>query len=878
MKLHNGFSVFGVCLFTLFLFATKSYSFTCPNPPVKLGSDGLFYNTIMLAYGAAATDDSVMLEANPFEEDMNFNSSKIIVLDGGYDDCSFSNNSLATRITGSLTISGGTVTVSNIVLASPPPLADADGDGYSAIGSCVGSGDDCNDNDPNIHPYGEIYGDGINQDCISGDVTASEQACINCHGLASVNGISTNPYANYHVSVSAPDSSCVDCHAGQVNTVLPGHYGLTIRTDGNNMIAGEKIGCNSCHDQAPPLSDEHNFGNNFVSQRVQDYYNTYGNITCDACHESRATGHETATAHNDRNIESSCGQCHGPLDTQTDVDVLHRNDCALCHAYTGTKICADTVRQVIADGLDGIPVSCLDCHAAHHGPDTNNVNYNPSVDTSQSSRQGCAVCHNDYDIVNGTSVGLSIWNAILFEHDLDGTKDGSASACSTCHGSSKPTVIDVIASGAPATCASCHADKVPDVEHGIPTSAKHPEHLEMLNVGCSTCHLGIPYFKSGIDSNEDGLYNLAETDVCYTCHQDGSGNPATDEFKDGWHDPGFVLTCGSCHALAPPTGTHSAHYGGADPTLIYGDLRITQDFSSGQRSSVNMIGCGNCHPLDLPFHGDGTWGNVELANPAAAAGTLKSRSSSGSYDQATGTCSNIYCHSVNSWRTENPYEVPAPWPQESGWDFSNHPAAQLPYPLPDNIATQRIYKDATWGNTLSCNGCHENPPQTSFVDNDGGAGDSHYWIDQYGYENLHIYNMGNFPPLGCRTCHYATVQEYDETQGVGWGVDPTTHRRFYNDVPIYDKAKHVNGSKDVAFDTVNNFTYTSAWSGGSTPIDLSLASFDSATKTCSNVGCHIEETMVTWGMPYRWENSTECDRCHNYSGAFGTCSDCHSPQ
>ena len=69
-------------------------------------------------------------------------------------------------------------------------------------------------------------------------------------------------------------------------------------------------------------------------------------------------------------------------------------------------------------------------------------------------------------------------------------------------------------------------------------------------------------------------------------------------------------------------------------------------------------------------------------------------------------------------------------------------------------------------------------------------------------------------------------------------------------LPIYDKAKHVNGSVDVAFDTVNNFTYTSTWSGQVTPVDLSLASFDPATKTCSSVGCHIEELMVTWGMPY----------------------------
>ena len=882
----KSFKVFWVCFLTLFIFATEGFSFSCPNPPVKLGSNGMFYSTIMSADGAAASVDVVKLEANPFEEDLDFNNSKTIVLDGGYDDCSFSNNSLITEIAGSLRITGGTVIVSNIVLSSPTALADADGDGYLGTGSCGGiAADDCDDNNASIHPGAlDIPYDGIDQDCNGIDLTFAGETCNGCHSLPTI--------ANYHNLTTPPDGTCVSCHASQVGNVVAGHYGKPVRTAGNNMSAGEIATCTACHDQSSANHDGGTNGNgsDFVTNKLFPAWDTIPpSITCDTCHENRASLHATGTAHNNRIIDSTCGNCHtsdtsvlgspgtGSLASAADVDTLHRNDCALCHAYTGTKICAATVRQVIEDGIDGTPVSCLDCHAAHHGPETNKVSYNPAVDTSQSSRQGCADCHNDYDIINLTSVGLSIWQAILFEHDLDGTKDGSGSACGTCHGSTRPTVQDVIASGNPATCASCHTDKVPDVDHGIPTTGKHPEHLDMLNVSCSTCHLGPPNFKSGTDSNGDGLYNLAETDVCYSCHQDGNGNPATDEFKDGWHDPDFVLICGSCHAIAPATGSHAAHYNGADPTLVYGDLRMTQDFAGEQVSSVNMIGCGNCHPLDLPYHGDGIWGDVELANPAASAGSLKSRSPSGSYDQATGTCSNVYCHSVNSWNTD-PDGVPAPWPQANGWGI--HPPDPLPYPLPDNIVTQRVYNDVTWGETLTCNGCHEYPPQTSAVDNDGGAGDSHYWVDQYGYENMHIYNMGNFPPIGCRTCHYGTVQEYDQTYGIGWDTDPATNRRIYNDVPIYDKAKHVNGSVDVAFDTVNNFTYTSAWGGGSTPIDLSLSSFDPATKTCSDVGCHIEEAVVTWGMPYRWENSTECDRCHGYSIpiATGPCSDCHVPQ
>jgi len=139
----------------------------------------------------------------------------------------------------------------------------------------------------------------------------------------------------------------------------------------------------------------------------------------------------------------------------------------------------------------------------------------------------------------------------------------------------------------------------------------------MINASCSTCHNtgSFPYFKSGADGDGDGLISLAKTNVCEVCHQDGSGNPASNEYKDGWSAPDFVLDSDSCHDIAPNSGSHAVHTGalsgGYPVPVVYGNLRITKDYSPNQPSSVNLLRCGNCHPLDSPFHGNQVWGDVE---------------------------------------------------------------------------------------------------------------------------------------------------------------------------------------------------------------------------------------------------------------------------
>ena len=358
--------------------------------------------------------------------------------------------------------------------------------------------------------------------------------------------------------------------------------------------------------------------------------------------------------------------------------------------------------------------------------------------------------------------------------------------------------------------------------------------------------------------------DASTTSVCMVCHTrttsfrndgtlEGPGHPSAKAGTDCMichsHALGFRPSCDSCHECPPQSGSHVIHFGTASLySAGYGDTRASQDLF-GTASSYAM-NCGNCHPLDVSRHDNGTV-EVELYSAFSPSGSLKSLNppsaaytaggtvftDSRGFPYTRGTCRNIYCHSYNDWTT--PGGVP------ESTDCASY--------IPANLVTTRQYRMPTWGSgPLTCSGCHGIAPRTDYPANDGGAGDSHFWVDGYGYGNLHNWNMG-YAPISCSYCHNSTVQAQNT-----WtrdAMDVATQ----SDVPIDNYAKHVNGAVDVAFDTVNNFPY-------STPYSLAAATYNASTRTCSTVSCHQGQTSVTWGTPYRYYYQIECDRCHNFRG------------
>jgi predicted CxxxxCH...CXXCH cytochrome family protein len=385
---------------------------------------------------------------------------------------------------------------------------------------------------------------------------------------------------------------------------------------------------------------------------------------------------------------------------------------------------------------------------------------------------------------------------------------------------------------------------------------------------------------------------------------------------------GGGLLCASCHGYPPATGAHLVHFGwtaGAD-RATYGETAILEDYAAlgAPTGSFYAFGCGNCHPVDPARHMDGAL-QVELAGTGLPPETLKSRNPpEAAFSRPAGTCASVYCHSSGqqaSAAAGTPVYATTP-----GWGS---------------------------GEKLGCGSCHGNPPRYP----SGGPGavtaNSHIGLAFDGYSFGHFGGLpgiwhpgptfgskhggGNFPasppegasPITCQTCHHATVDPanagpsgfyYLDTSGdysvpgavnhydclachvAGSPVAPTGAGRV---LPL----RHVNGSRDVAFDPrtalpsiswlpVAPFTPTRpTWVTDAAPLVTALpagAVFDPAAlpspspgpytkptlslslsnagwapglKTCSNVGCHLAQAAVQWGgVPLNARDP--CAACH----------------
>jgi predicted CxxxxCH...CXXCH cytochrome family protein len=499
------------------------------------------------------------------------------------------------------------------------------------------------------------------------------------------------------------------------------------------------------------------------------------------------------------------------------------------------------------------PIACGECHV---------------VPTSIRTHSG------DPSPVFGT---LATWNGAAPAFDrATGTCTGTY-----CHGATVPggSLVD------PVWTATDHAAIACDACHGDPPPLPHPQ-----LAACNGCHPGTVKSDGTIDV-AGGLHVNGAIDVAGT-------------------------SCGLCHPVPPDTGAHRVHYSdvSSPPLAVYGDLRILEDYYPGGGPAY-VFGCGHCHPLDPARHG---YAEVTLSPAGAPAGSLRAANAAdAAYDPAAGTCSGVSCHSygkagpLNEWvaggttAAVSGFRTTPAWTSgaQLGCDgcHSNPPryASSGPGAADANMHLQLAsdgwetghfgglpgpwhsskHGGDWWGapqdaSAITCQTCHYETADPAAT---GPSGFS--WLNTTGDYQI----PGGALGYACGSCHVAG--------------DPLAPTGAGGVLPLH----HVNGRVDVVFDPrlslpaaaylpAAPFTptrpiwVTDANPGVPAPADgiyepdpippgtwpftaptlsmhLASARYDPATKTCTNVSCHLVQTSVQWGGPNGWE---ACGGCHGF--------------
>ena len=698
-------------------------SFTCVNP-VRLETwDGTFlgyYNTIMEAYNNANSDDVIMLQDGiffSFQEDLFFNRNITVMLEGGYD-CSFSDNSMQTKIDGSLTVSAGTVIPSNIVFktnGAPPCVegdpnnfpgnietcdgldnncngiaddglsTDADGDGHYTFDTCdtFTPRDDCDDSDPNNFPGNVEACDGLDNNCngqadeglvptdADGDGYTSLTSCggsaddcndsnPNIHpGAIEIIGDGIDQDCNGKDTLSAFDAYCFHCHY-DYNQVDLAHTYITI----------PEPSCADCHEERAVSIRSHygqtvmTPGNNVTAGAV---------IVCATCHDWHDPAHYAYPGANfvwakvTAATALSCYTCHENLSTEHESAQAHNNRvidplCANCHT-------SDT--SVLGQPGNGTLVSDADINALH-----------------TFAGDECLHCH----AYTGTAPAAAIVDQAI----LDGF-GGAQIACLTCHGVEFSSIhafiqdhgllIRVGTTG----CGDCHSDPPPLVDAVDPKvhnacSSCHDENYNRISLAagktfaaggdCTTCHTDTWENTHTTAPDHTALVTVGTTG-CGDCHS--SPPPLVDGA-----DPKVHNGCSSCHN--PTTGalislaTGKSFTAGGDCTTCHTDTWENTHTTAPDHTALVTVGtttCGNCHSNPPPL--------VDGADPKvhdgcsschdSASGALISLAVGKSFDPG-GDCTT--CH-TDTWETMHTTNTP------------------------DHTSLVTV-------GTTSCSSCHSDPP------------------------------------------------------------------------------------------------------------------------------------------------------------------------
>ena len=472
--------------------------------------------------------------------------------------------------------------------------------------------------------------------------------------------------------------------------------------------------------------------------------------------------------------------------------------CDLCHAgYSATSV---NPASHIDGRLDVVNLACTSCHGSE-------VNAAPPTgtrgETSETSRavgahqrhlaggplrgpMACDECH-----VVPTAMGHSDgsvqlpFGALARTDGATPTWNPQTLTCSGtyCHGAQLRgggTNQSPVWTGGPSqtTCGTCHL---------TPPPAPHP-HTQV----CDNCHPGYTTTTVNLATHINGIVE-SEDLTCSSCHGDNSRVLVSQADPLAIAAPPYGSR-GETETTSRSVGQHQAHVSRGDGIALPNKCRY-------------------CHAVPTTFdHANGV-SQVTFGSLATMGGATPT------FDEATNTCSNTYCHGSTlgrggtdhspSWTNPAPvtctscHGAPPPLPHAQDSDCIRcHPGY-----------TATTVRKATHVNGISdfpsgCNACHDSPPNSG----------AHY-------EHLH-------ERVTCDRCH----QGYTATT-----ANPVLHRNAVQDV--------------------------------------TLSGWNRIQRTCSSIGCHGSEYWGRTGTAAK----QSCNQCHGVPPSSGehyehseyACSRCH---
>ncbi len=266
---------------------------------------------------------------------------------------------------------------------------------------------------------------------------------------------------------------------------------------------------------------------------------------------------------------TDCGNCHLNADGEPDIQLVHGNDCALCHTTsipdtflgpvgTWNQECSDCHNPFVAEtGNMDEPTKghrCVVCHGEQRP--TSSLE---DIHKEHAEEANCVVCHGFIPDA-GVEIGSGNRDLCLLCHERP--RSGSLRkihkkhtdkgvSCLECHGGARPPV-DVVdgppVGGATRVCDVCHRDRDPS---GF-DDRDHEKHSDE-RLDCGSCHLGANLQDDrdpmpAIDDPVRAMLDRGGFSPCTHCH--GGGESAGSRRVHEEHVAGQWQWCYNCHEPA----------------------------------------------------------------------------------------------------------------------------------------------------------------------------------------------------------------------------------------------------------------------------------------------------------------------------------------